>query len=131
MEEGIFMKIFLCEDEKDILSILMLFIKKQWPTMEVSFFSNPYCLLDELKDSTPDIIISDFNFADYEMNGVDLYNQLKEKLNYKFHFLLFTSEPENKFMDKINENNFIYSDKLNFDQLLEKLEVVIANISKI
>lgn len=95
------------------------------------FFLNPISLLEDLKDSTPDIVISDFNFLDSEMNGVDLYNQLKEKLNYRIHFSLFTSEHENKFIDIINEKNFVYSDKLKFDQLLGKLENVIANISKI
>ena len=82
-------KILIIDDEPDITFTLCAILQKSG--FEVSSFNDPLLALQSFKPRYYDLVILDIKMP--EMNGFELYQQLKEKDNHvKVCFLTAVSE---------------------------------------
>ena len=83
-------RIFLVEDDELYGKVLK---KKLEAFYEVQYFNNPDDCLIALIDTTPDVLVSDYYMP--EMKGIDLFEQVKDKLK-DMQFIILSSNEESE-----------------------------------
>ena len=124
-------RILVVDDERDIT--LTLFSVLQEVGFEVTFYNNPLLAIRAFKPRYYDLVILDIKMP--EMNGFELYQQLKKKDNrVKVCFLTATTEfsdYEQYKMDvypKPHERHFIAKPVSN-DELIKRVNDILSNDS--
>jgi DNA-binding NtrC family response regulator len=80
------MKVWIIDDEAEIRQILKLILEREG--FETECFENPILAIENLKNSKPDVMVSDFRMP--QMNGVDFFKSIQQIWNGSF--ILLTGE---------------------------------------
>lgn len=118
------LKLLFVEDEIDLINILSETLNK----LEINFLiaKNGKEGISLLKDNpTIDLIITDINMP--IMNGLDMIQEIKDKINPKMKFVVMSAHTEEEYRKKadlLGVENYLYKpfDFLKFIDLIVKME---------
>ncbi len=125
------MKVLFVDDERDLLELGEIFLKKEEPELDIDTTISPTKGIEKIEQEEYDAIISDYDMP--SMNGIEFYEELKKKGHSNTPFIVFTGcgekELENKCLN-VGADHFMKkgsNPKAKFSKLANSVKSEIEN----